>query len=265
MIRKFLNLGLLWPSVFLVVVGSGLVSLGSWQLQRKSEKDAIVADIKARVSLEPADLTKTGELERWLLETEGGTDGEYTPVRLSGVFDHDKERFYFAPDQKLGPGFHIYTPLRISDERVVWINRGFVPQQLREPKLRFQGQITGGREVVGLVRLPGVKGLFSAKNDVSGNNWYWRDLKGMHESAFGGTKMQTYPIFVEALADEENPVGWPRGGVTRVEIPNRHFGYALTWFGLALTLLGVYVAFVWDRLRARSRQKVEQQQGSDRS
>ena len=45
------------------------------------------------------------------------------------------------------------------------------------------------------------------------------------------------------------PGGLPRGGVTRLDLPNRHLEYALTWYGLALTLIGVYGAFAASRLR----------------
>ncbi|WP_343699293.1 SURF1 family cytochrome oxidase biogenesis protein [Caulobacter sp.] len=34
-----------------------------------------------------------------------------------------------------------------------------------------------------------------------------------------------------------------------VEISNRHLEYALTWFGLAVTLLFIYAAMLWRRLR----------------
>jgi surfeit locus 1 family protein len=45
-----------------------------------------------------------------------------------------------------------------------------------------------------------------------------------------------------------NPGDWPKGGQTRLAIPNDHLQYALTWFGLALTLAGVFSAFAWRRL-----------------
>jgi surfeit locus 1 family protein len=32
-----------------------------------------------------------------------------------------------------------------------------------------------------------------------------------------------------------------------LDIPNNHLGYAVTWFGLALTLAGVYLAVLWRR------------------
>jgi surfeit locus 1 family protein len=38
--------------------------------------------------------------------------------------------------------------------------------------------------------------------------------------------------------------------VTRLELPNRHLEYALTWYGLAATLAGVYLAFAVSRLRS---------------
>jgi surfeit locus 1 family protein len=56
------------------------------------------------------------------------------------------------------------------------------------------------------------------------------------------------PFYVEADATP-NPGGWPRGGQTRLNLPNNHLQYALTWYGIALTLIGVFVAFAWPRLR----------------
>ena len=54
--------------------------------------------------------------------------------------------------------------------------------------------------------------------------------------------VSTLPIWIDS-AGMENPAAWPKGGTTRLQFNNRHLEYALTWFGLALTMLGVYVAF----------------------
>jgi surfeit locus 1 family protein len=45
------------------------------------------------------------------------------------------------------------------------------------------------------------------------------------------------------------PGGWPRGGATYLDLPNRHLEYALTWFGLALALIGVFFVYARRRLR----------------
>ena len=55
-----------------------------------------------------------------------------------------------------------------------------------------------------------------------------------------------------------NPGGWPKGGQTRLNLPNNHLQYAFTWFGIALTLIGVYGAFAWRRLRETDSLKLEQ-------
>jgi surfeit locus 1 family protein len=49
-------------------------------------------------------------------------------------------------------------------------------------------------------------------------------------------------MFLEADATP-NPGGWPKGGVTIVDLPNDHLQYAITWFGLALALFVVYLAY----------------------
>jgi surfeit locus 1 family protein len=45
------------------------------------------------------------------------------------------------------------------------------------------------------------------------------------------------------------PGGWPKPGPIKVSLPDNHLGYAITWFGLALALVGVYIAFVVGRWR----------------
>ena len=35
------------------------------------------------------------------------------------------------------------------------------------------------------------------------------------------------------------------------DIPNNHLSYAITWFGLAAALVGVYAALLWRRLQGR--------------
>ena len=114
----------------------------------------------------------------------------------------------------------------------------------------------------GLVRLPSATpGLFAAQNDPTHNIWYWPDLAAMTASAFAGgprkrrggpQAARTLPLVIEADAKPAPPGGLPRGGVTRLDLPNRHLEYALTWYGLAATLVGVYLAFAISRLRAAS-------------
>jgi surfeit locus 1 family protein len=129
------------------------------------------------------------------------------------------------------------------------VNRGFVPDALRNPTQRAAGQIAGATTVRGLARLTSPPAAFTPDNDPTRNIWYRRDVRELDASAFRDNSASA-PFVIEAEALEV-PGGWPKGGVTRVSLPNRHLEYALTWWGLAGTLLAVYAAFVIGRLRRR--------------
>lgn len=220
-----------------------LLGLGFWQLERKAWKENLLATIAARAAQPPVDFlgatTATHDNELGF---------EYLRARVRGRYRHDKERYFYAPDAKLGPGYHVYTPLEIAgSDAVVFINRGFVSEDLKDPTKRSQGQVEGEVEVVGLMRAPGLKGTFTPDNDAKANLWFWRDYAGFFASAYSGTERRPVAAFLDA--EEAAPGGWPKGHATLVDIPNRHLEYALTWFGLAGTLVAVFAAFAWTRLR----------------
>ena len=56
---------------------------------------------------------------------------------------------------------------------------------------------------------------------------------------------QVLPFFVDANATP-NPGGWPKGGVTLIDLPNNHLQYVITWYGLALALV-IVVGFAYVR------------------
>lgn len=231
---------LLWPTLLMLAALAVLVGLGTWQLNRKTWKDGLLARMAARTQAKPISLDEA--LAVW---RQTG-DVEYVKVRVKGRFMHARERLLYAPDQKLGPGVHVYTPLVLSDGAVLMVNRGYVPDRLRDAATRKDGLAEGEVEVEGLLRASGEKGAFTPDNEPARNRWYWRDLGAMLGSVSEGRRQPWVPFFLEAN-DAAVPGGWPRGGVTLVSLPNRHLEYAFTWYGLALTLIGVYAAFVWSR------------------
>ena len=97
--------------------------------------------------------------------------------------------------------------------------------------------------------MPPEPGLFTPVNDVTHNLWYWPDIAAMSHSALPGGEQNTLPFFIDADARPPSSPYLPQGGVTRVDLPNRHLEYALTWYGLAVTLIGVYFAFFVSRMR----------------
>jgi surfeit locus 1 family protein len=247
MLQRLRQAGLIWPTVLAMAGLAVLIGLGTWQLERKRWKEDLLAKIAARTTADPIALARAVSLL-----TAGG-DVDYLHVWVSGTFHHDKERYLYAPSPT-GLGWHVYTPLELAPGRVIWVNRGTVPDDRKDPARRLTGQLEGESEVRGLVRIPPGRTMFTPGNDASGNLWYWADVSGMTASVFGPRAVVALPFVVEADAQPLPPGGLPRGGVTRLALSNRHLEYALTWYGIAATLIGVYSAFVINRLRSFSSQ-----------
>jgi surfeit locus 1 family protein len=242
MTRREALRSLLWPAVFTLAVLPILLGLGIWQLQRLAWKEGLIASIHAEISKPPAPLEQPPDAWKEL----GAY--EYRPVSGTGHFRHGDERRLFASGDG-ATGWHIYTPLETEGGHILFVNRGFVPEALKDPATRAAGEVEGQVTVTGLVRKPAVKGWFDPDPDPVHNVWYWRDLGAMTASLPEADRARVLPFFVDAAAEPANPGGWPKGGVTRLDIPNRHLEYVLTWFGLAATLLAVFAAFAWMRLR----------------
>ncbi len=106
-----------------------LACLGAWQVQRLQWKEALIADVTARVKSPPSTLP---EMAVQYAET---GDVDYAPVSLSGTFDHSREMYFFTTHDGQS-GWSVFTPLVLDSGNVALVNRGFVPAQLRDPALR---------------------------------------------------------------------------------------------------------------------------------
>ena len=220
-----------------------LVGLGLWQLERLEWKEGIITKIEARTEREPVPLERALELVR-----EPGRP-DYYPVRVEGRFHHDRERYLYALSLEGEPGWHVITPLETVNGEVVLVDRGFVPEAMRDPVTRSRGQIDEVAAVTGLIRSPETPGLFIPENEPERNQWFSRDLAAMSRSMFPGGTVEAAPFFLEAKKSDV-PGGFPLGGQTRLTLTNNHLQYALTWFSLAVVLVAVYAAYVWGAYRA---------------
>ena len=240
---------LLVPGIASAIVFAVLVSLGWWQLERKAWKEDLIAAIETRAHGTPGAVVEERDWPSW-----SGAADEFRRVRLSGVFRHQDEiRLHGLAEERSGRailGYYVFTPLSRPDGSTVVVNRGFVTPDVLGPDRRVDGQLEGTVTVTGLVRAPEQPGLFLPSNVPSKGEWFVRDIGQMAGSR---TLDRVAPFYIDADATA-NPGGWPKGGQTRLVLKNDHLGYALTWFGLAGTLIGVFAAFAWRWLTAdRSR------------
>jgi len=213
-----------------------LIGLGTWQMQRLHWKEALLATIAERMAAPPLSIA---EIEQKVLSNTL-PDVDYFAVTATGLFRHESERHFFAT-WKGETGFYVYTPLQLADDRFVFVNRGFVPYELKDPAKRLQGQIAAGPvTITGLSRnvLTEKPSVMVPDNDPAKNIFYWKDIRAMTASASLPAGAVVLPFFIDADATP-NPGGLPVGGVTMIDLPNNHLQYALTWYGLAAALVAV--------------------------
>jgi surfeit locus 1 family protein len=219
-----------------------LIALGTWQVERLHWKEALIADIESRRTSPPITVDQAAA------EIAKGKDVDYAAISASGRFDHAHER-YFLSTHDGQPGFYVYTPLVLADQRVVLVNRGFVPDDLRDPAKRPQGQVDGEVTITGLARakLTEKPSFIIPDNDPKGNLYFWKDMDVMASTA-GIDKSRVLPFFIDA-GSAANPGGYPIGSVTQIDLPNNHLSYAVTWYGLAAAM--VIIAALAFRRRQR--------------
>jgi surfeit locus 1 family protein len=222
----------LWPTLFTAPVVLLCLALGFWQIERLSWKTELIEQRAAAVAAAPLPLPRSPEEARKL---------DFHHVTDDGVFLHDKEIFLGATSERGGQGYQVLTPLLEPSGRIVFVNRGFIPGELKDPARRPAGQITGPVHVQGLLRLPpdGKPGWFLPDNRPDLNYWFWVDIPAM-SAADRLDRVARFYIDADATP---NPGGWPKGGVTRLNLPNNHLQYAITWFSLAVAAMVIYVLF----------------------
>lgn len=225
--------GLFTFTLFVIPSLSLLLWLGVWQIHRLHWKENLLYDIKHHATATPVSLDKA------LAEAKSGADIKYLRVGLHGRFENDKERYLYAANT-MGAGWNVITPFRDDNGTVVLVDRGFVPNALRDPAKRPQGQLKGEVTVIGLARVPQHRGIFTPNENRKDNRWYWRDLPGLSASMFPKDPPKIAPFFVDAELSNI-PGGWPRGGQTNLKLPNNHLQYSATWFSLAAALVIVYI------------------------
>lgn len=234
--------GLILPGVATLLALSILVSLGAWQLRRLEWKEGLIGRMQARIHAPPQPLPARETWAKLQL-----AEYEYLRVAASGVYEHQHETYVFHAGGSgvLEPGWLVMTPLRLSSGGRIIVNRGFVPATLQEPAKRVAGQIEGETLVTGLLRAPEPRNPFTPADNPKSSIMHVKEPAGI-AARF---KLEgVAPFLIDADATPV-PGGWPKGGQTTMSIPNNHFSYALTWFGLAITLLVVFAAFAVRRLR----------------
>ena len=230
----------LWPTLISLPILVLSLTLGVWQMERREWKRDILDRMAANQAAAPLpldELLKGDPLRH-----------EYGRVKVAGSFLHDKEFHLAARSLKNNVGLQLVTAFKTDDGKIVLFDRGWIPSEKKEPAKRAEGQVPGRVELTGIVRRNQERRQFAPENAPDKNVWFHVDVPLMRRMAGAPPDPKLDAFFLDADA-APNPGGVPIGGQTRLDIPNDHLQYAITWFLLALAMAGVYLAFHWENGR----------------
>jgi len=242
--------GWLVPTLFTLCGLAILIGLGLWQLDRKVWKENLIATLTARLAAPPA----AGVPPRAQWSSLDPAQMEYRRVTAPAQFLTGQDALVYTAGSALRPdvkgiGYWVFTPARLAGGDIVVVNRGFVPIE-RKDTAAYAAPPAGTVAIVGILRWPDQRSLFTPADEPHNNVWYIRDpiaiaaAKGWGDKGWG--EVAPFVIDLEAPAA---PGGLPSVGRLELHLPDNHLQYAVTWFGLAATLAGVYIALMLGRRR----------------
>ncbi|MCB9993291.1 MAG: SURF1 family protein [Hyphomicrobiaceae bacterium] len=217
--------------LFMLALTALFAGLGYWQVLRLGEKTRLLEAIESRAERAPMPLPPVAE---WSVSDPVAFN--YLPVTVTGTFRNDETVLVFTSLEEAkgpfsGPGYWVLVPLMTDDNGLIFINRGFIPQ---EQKDQFRAGGAGPQVVVtvtGLARVSEEANLFTPPSDLVGRVEWVRNIDRLLQYV-DATGRTVAPFYIDEAASE--PGALPQGGETKLTLPNRHFEYALTWFSLAV-------------------------------
>ena len=214
----------MFPPLLFGAIGTAiLIALGVWQVQRLAWKEAILAEIEARIAAAPSALPESPAPEA----------DKYRPVGVTGRY-LPGELHVLTTITGLGPGYRIVSGFESAGGRRILVDRGFVPQHEKEAD---RSRPDAPVRVSGTLHWPDERDGFTPPNDPEANVWYARDVAAMAEA------LDTEPILL--VAREGSGPGIRPMPIETAGIANDHLEYALTWFTLAAIWAGMTGLLLW--------------------
>ncbi|MFD1695279.1 SURF1 family protein [Roseibium aestuarii] len=246
---------LLLPGAAAAIALGVLVNLGLWQVDRLVWKEALIAKVTADVAADP--VAAPGP-DAW--PTLDPFEIDYRHVAVTGHYLPGTAYYFTALGEDArgaaqGPGYMLYQPFETIEGWTLMVNRGFLPQEVwRDRREDFrqdapaQGAASTPVTLTGLLRLSEQPNWTTPAADTDGMVWFARDTIHMAKTLDVPGQGRA-PFSLDLDQAFSGPGGLPQAGETVVRFKNDHLGYALTWFGLAATLIGVFATWAVTVLR----------------
>jgi surfeit locus 1 family protein len=203
-----------------------LIGLGTWQVERLQWKTAVLAQIDAAEAAPGVPMP--------------ASPAPFEKVHVNGHLLGNLRATYGAEvhDLRQGPvlGTELIVPLQSRSSRLMLIDLGWIPSDQRY-SVRFP---TDAVSIDGYVRPAEHAGVFSATDSPDTHEYYTLDPQVI-AAGFGMRGVEAFTLIAMGPA----PVGvYPEPATHLPRPPNNHLQYAITWYGLAVTLVVIFIAWV---------------------
>ncbi len=251
MLRDLLRPTAILTHLLVLAVAVVCIALGNWQFGRLAEVQANNALLAERLDQPPADLAQLA-----------GTDGdavdepalEFRRVEVTGSYRTDEEVLQRNRQHQNQQGFHLLTPLELSDGGVVLVRRGWVPAQLSEPPVTDALPPDGEVTVTGVLERPVEQPSFGASDPDTGalQRVFHTDTARLDRQVEGAL----FPMVLRLESQQpplpdvpgELPIAIPRPELDEAN----HLSYGVQWYSFAALAVIIYGAWLWTNHRRRS-------------
>lgn len=211
------------PSILILATMAFLVSLGFWQLDRADQKRTIEASIQK---------ANTGVVELIINQNEL-LNKEYYEVRLQGSYIGDKQFIYDNQIVDQASGYYVLTPFVLTGQsNAIMINRGFIPWNGRRDQLADIAVDYAPREIKIQVSKP-IKRIELKTSDIS--NQFPVLIQAIDFDVIEEISSTSF-VDVIGLLDPSSDDGFVRKWEPYTGSIEKHIGYAIQWFLMALVL-----------------------------
>lgn len=231
-------------TLFLMAV---FISLGIWQLQRRTAKHELIAALTEHLAEAPVALPPPA-----LWTALDPAHDEFRRVSFTATYAPLPDAMIYSSGSAVrkdasGPGTWAFLPARLPSGEMIVIDAGFVENTMQDRGVedRAVKKLVTGQPVAltGYLRFPEVSGWLTPAENRDKRLWFVRDHRVI-ASALGWGAVAPFYIDLERPAPEN---GIPRPGPLDVHLKDDHLQYAITWFALAGAVL---IAFgIWMRGR----------------
>jgi surfeit locus 1 family protein len=221
-----------WKLALLAVIFIGIfTTLGVWQLSRASQKQLLLKSFAQRISHHPFTAQNLSSLNDW----------RFYRVELTGYFDNEHTFLLDNTIYQGKIGYEVYTPFHAQNMRtILLVDRGFVPLGTTRSILPPIRDITETVTFIGMLNLPPLYMALGKMNETSQTTWPLR-IEFIHlpeMSNLLNADIFPYVVNMDPHDTRAYPIEWR---IVTMH-PERHQGYAVQWFALALTLLVLFIA-----------------------